>query len=57
MMVAFNSFVITLYTVDHQTTSAYCLFLISLYFCFLFCLLYILVCRCIFSFDATLSHN
>ena len=36
---------------------AYCLFLISLYFCFRSCLLYIFVCMYFFSFDATILVN
>ena len=36
---------------------AYCLFLISRYFCFRFCLLYIFVRMYFFSFDVTILVN
>ena len=36
---------------------AYCLFVISLYFCFRSCLLYIFVCMYFSSFDATVLVN
>ena len=36
---------------------AYCLFFISLYFCFRSCLLYIFVYMYFFSFDATIFVN